>query len=221
MRNVPRRGEGSDPRSGLGSWYTFRRLPRLNTLCRDRHDVSPEAVVCLAERPACTGHEALGVGHMGSAIGVNMYLEMRKAGNQVAGPTRMIKVYMREQDMADVGESHAQLSQAVLEAVERRGRARVYDRRLGTVDPIRRDHPTKTEVDDIDGHDGHTGVLARGWLSLPFLHGDEVALSAPHEDLPGAGDTQLRVFHEFIPLRQPPHAPRNREEHGEHLHRKL
>ena len=80
---------------------------------------------------------------MGRAIGVNMYLEMRKAGNQVAGPTRMIKVYMREQDMADVGESHAQLSQAVLEAVERRGRARVYERRLGTVDPIRRDHPRR------------------------------------------------------------------------------
>ena len=52
--------------------------------------------MCLAERPACAGHEALGIGHVRRAIGVNVLLEMRKAGNQVARPTRMIEVYMRE-----------------------------------------------------------------------------------------------------------------------------
>jgi hypothetical protein len=50
----------------------------------------------LTERPPCTGYEALGIGHMGRAIGVNMHFEVRQARNQVAGPTRMIEVYMRE-----------------------------------------------------------------------------------------------------------------------------
>jgi len=73
---------------------------------------------------------------MRRAVGVNMHLEVREAGNEVAGPTRMIEVYVREQDVPDVGESDAQFGQAVLEAVERRGGARVYDCRLGTIDPI-------------------------------------------------------------------------------------
>ena len=39
--------------------------------------------------------------------------------------------------MAEVGESDAQFGQAILEAAERGGGARVYDRRLGAVNPIR------------------------------------------------------------------------------------
>jgi hypothetical protein len=70
------------------------------------------------------------------AIGVDMHLEVRKAGNKVAGPTRVIEMNMREQDVSDVGETDAQLGQAVLEPAERRGGARVYDRRLRTIDPI-------------------------------------------------------------------------------------
>ena len=50
----------------------------------------------LAERPSGAGHEALGIGHVRRPIGVDMHFEVRQAGNQVAGPTRMIEVYMRE-----------------------------------------------------------------------------------------------------------------------------
>ncbi len=76
--------------------------------------------------------------------------------------------------MLDVGESDAQLGQTLLEAAERRGGARVYDRRLRPVDPIGRDHPTMTEVEDVDRRDGHrcsvdyrsaTGTKSR--VSLP------------------------------------------------------
>ena len=96
--------------------------------------------------------------------------------------------------MPDVGESDAKFGQAVLEAAERRGGARVYDRRLGTVDPIGRDRPTKTEVNDVDRHNGHRCSVPWGRRNplysfnrlLPFLHGNKVALCAPHEDLPGA-----------------------------------
>ena len=90
----------------------------------------------LAERPPGAGDEALGIGHMRRAINVHMHLEAWKAGNQVSGATGMIEMYMGEKNMLDVRESHAQLGQPGLEAVERRGGARVYDRRLGTVDPI-------------------------------------------------------------------------------------
>ena len=96
MRNVPRRGEGANPRNRYRSRSTSRRLPRSNTLCRNRFDVSPEAIMRLAERPPGAGHEALGIGHVRRPIGVDMHLEVRKAGNQVAGPTRMIEVHMRE-----------------------------------------------------------------------------------------------------------------------------
>ncbi len=92
MRNVPGRGEGSNPRNRK----TSRRLPGSNALGRDRFDVYPQAVMRLAERSAGAGHEALGIDHVRGAIGVNVHLEMRKAGNQVARPTRMIEVYMRE-----------------------------------------------------------------------------------------------------------------------------
>jgi hypothetical protein len=68
---------------------------------------------------------------------MDMYFEVREAGNQVAGPTRMIEMNMRKQDVSDVGESDVQLNQAVLEPAERRRGARVHDRRLGTIDPIR------------------------------------------------------------------------------------
>ena len=132
VRNVPWRGKDSNPRNR----QTPRWLPNSNTLCRNRYDVSPQAIMRLAERPPGAGDEALGIGHMRRAIGVNMHLEVREAGNEVAGPTRMIEVYVREQDVPDVGESDAQFGQAVLEAVERRGGARVYDCRLGTIDPI-------------------------------------------------------------------------------------
>ena len=57
--------------------------------------------------------------------------------------------------MAEVRESDAQFGQAILEAAERGGGARVYDRRLGAVNPISRDHPMKTEVDDVDRRNGH------------------------------------------------------------------
>jgi hypothetical protein len=73
---------------------------------------------------------------MRRAIDVDMHFEVRKARKQVAGPTRVIEVNMREQDVSDVGESDAQLGQAVLEPAERRGGARVHDRRFGTIDPI-------------------------------------------------------------------------------------
>jgi hypothetical protein len=63
--------------------------------------------MCLPERPAGAGHQALGIGHVRRAIGVNMHLEMRKARDQVAGPTRVIEVHMREQDMPDIREPHA------------------------------------------------------------------------------------------------------------------
>ena len=123
--------------------------------------------------------------------------------------------------MPDVGESDAQLGQAGLEAVEGRGGARVYDRRLRTVDPIGRDHATKTEVNDVDRRNGHgCGVAAEGGGSLALFHGNEVALCAPQEDLPRTCDALFLVFQELFPLRQPPDCPRNREEHGEHLHRK-
>jgi len=50
----------------------------------------------LAERPSGAGDEALGIGHMRRAISMNMHLEVREARNEVAGPTRMIEVYVRE-----------------------------------------------------------------------------------------------------------------------------
>ena len=50
----------------------------------------------LAKRPSGAGHEALGIGHVRCAISVHMHFEVRQAGNQVAGPTRMIEVYMRK-----------------------------------------------------------------------------------------------------------------------------
>ncbi len=50
----------------------------------------------LAERPPGAGHEALGIDQVWRAVGMNMHLEMRKLGNQVARRTRMIEVYMRE-----------------------------------------------------------------------------------------------------------------------------
>ncbi len=50
----------------------------------------------LAECPPGTRHEALGIDQVWRAVGVNMHLEMRKLGNEVARPTRMIEVYMRE-----------------------------------------------------------------------------------------------------------------------------
>jgi hypothetical protein len=50
----------------------------------------------LAERPPGAGDEALGIGHVRCAIGVNMHLEVRESRNEVAGPTRMIEMYMGE-----------------------------------------------------------------------------------------------------------------------------
>ena len=73
-----------------------------------------------AERPPGAGHEPLGIGHVRRAVGVNMHLKMGEPGDQVPGPTRMIEVHMREQDMLDVGESNPQLGQTVLEPAERR-----------------------------------------------------------------------------------------------------
>ena len=48
------------------------------------------------ERSSCAGHEALRLSHVRCAIHMNMHFEVRKAGDQVAGPTCMIKVYMCE-----------------------------------------------------------------------------------------------------------------------------
>ena len=50
----------------------------------------------LAKRPPGAGYEALGIGHVRRAISVDMHFEVRQARNQVARPTRMIEVYMRE-----------------------------------------------------------------------------------------------------------------------------
>ena len=68
--------------------------------------------------------------------------------------------------MANVGKSDAQFGQAILEATERGGGARVYDRRLGAVDPISRDRPTKTEVNDVDRRNGH-------WRSVAAAGGEQ------------------------------------------------
>ena len=125
--------------------------------------------------------------------------------------------------MLDLGESDTQLGQSVLEAVERRGGARVHDRRLGTVDPISRDRPMKTEMYEVDRRNAHERSVEWGrWkgIGLPFLHGNEIARWAPQKDLPRACDALIRVFELLLPLRQPPDCPRNREEYGEHLHGK-
>ena len=114
----------------------------------------------LAERPPGAGHEALRIGHVRRTIGVDMHFEVRQAGDQVPGSARMIEVYVREQDMLDVGESDAQLGQAILEPVERRCRARIHDRRLGTIDPISRDRPTETEAYDVDRRNGHARAVS-------------------------------------------------------------
>ena len=50
----------------------------------------------LTKRPPGAGYEALWIGHVRRAIGVDMHFEVRQARSQVAGPTRMIEVYVRE-----------------------------------------------------------------------------------------------------------------------------
>jgi hypothetical protein len=75
----------------------------------------------------------------------------------------MIEVNMRKEDVPNVGEPDAHFGQASLQAVERGGGARVYDRRLRTVDPIGRDRARKAKVNDVDrrnGH-GHIGAASR------------------------------------------------------------
>jgi hypothetical protein len=75
----------------------------------------------------------------------------------------MIEVHMREKDMLDVGERDTQLGHPGFQPVERGGRARIHDRRLGAVDPKARTRPPKTEVHDIDRGNRHGYRTARAW----------------------------------------------------------
>ncbi len=88
-------GEGSlqgakSPNSGNRQALAMHPSP--NAVGGNRNDLSPQAIVRLAEDPPRARHEALGVGHIWCGIGVHMHLEVGGAGHQFAGPTRMIEV---------------------------------------------------------------------------------------------------------------------------------
>ena len=146
MRYVSRCRQRSQP----GQRTAFPRPPGPDAVGGDRPDLTPERIEGLAEEPPGAGYQPGRVGHVRSAVFVDVDRQGPEALREVTGRARVVQVDVGQTEVPEIAEGHAELGESGLQRGQRGRRTGVHQGRLGTAQEGRPNGPRNSLVPKVD-----------------------------------------------------------------------